>query len=280
MNAPLLFTLAITIFATILLIGNWLRPDLVALLVLVVLGLSGLVSPEAALAGFSGSAVVTILGISIIAEGLRQTGVAYRLGQQMKRLAGAGEVRLIVVIMLAGATLSLFMNNIAAMAVLLPATLSLARQTRRSPARLMMPLAFGVIAGGMATLFTTSNIIASSTLRDAGLKPFGVLDFLPVGLPLVILAILYMVLIGRRILPKQEKVLETGRITRSREDILEAYRIKESLWAVTLLPGSPMAGVSILQGEWRTKVRLNVLAILRGKKYIPAPDSSTLLRPG
>ncbi len=162
--------------------------------------------------------MVTILGISIIAEGLRQTGVAYRLGQQMKRLAGAGEVRLIVVVMLAGATLSLFMNNIAAMAVLLPATLGLARQTRRSPARLMMPLAFGVIVGGMATLFTTSNIIASSTLREAGLKPFGVLDFLPVGLPLVILAVLYMVLIGRRILPKQEKVLETGRITRSRED--------------------------------------------------------------
>ena len=260
-----------------LLIGNWLRPDLVALLVLVTLGVSGLVSPEAALAGLSGSAVVTILGISIIAEGLRQTGVAYRLGQQMKRLAGGGEIRLIVVIMLAGATLSLFMNNIAAMAVLLPATLGLARQTRSSPARLMMPLAFGVIAGGMATLFTTSNIIASSTLREAGLKPFGVLDFLPVGLPLVVMAVLYMVLIGRRLLPKQEKDMETGRTTRNREDILEAYRISESLWAVTVLPGSDMAGLTLLQGEWRTKVRLNVLAIARGRKYIPAPASSTIL---
>jgi di/tricarboxylate transporter len=273
----LLVTVIITVLATVMLVGNWLRPDLVALLVLVCLGISGMVSPEAALAGFSGSAVVTILGISIIAEGLRQTGVAYQLGQQMKRLAGAGEVRLIVVIMLTGATLSLFMNNIAAMAVLLPATLGLARQTRSSPARLMMPLAYGVIVGGMATLFTTSNIIASSALREAGLKPFGVLDFLPVGLPLVALAVLYMVLVGRRLLPKSEKTLENFPTTRSRADILAAYRIKESLWAVTVLPGSVLAGLTILQGEWRTKVRLNVLAITRGKRYIPAPDSGTLI---
>jgi di/tricarboxylate transporter len=279
-NSSLLFTLVITILATVLLIGNWLRPDLVALLVLVTLGVSGLVSPEAALAGFSGSAVVTILAVSIIAEGLRQTGVAYRLGQQMKRLAGGGEIRLIVVVMLTGATLSLFMNNIAAMAVLLPATLGLARQTRRAPARLMIPLAFGIIVGGMATLFTTSNIIASSTLREAGLKPFGVLDFLPVGLPLVGLVVLYMVLIGRRLLPKPESSKETDRPVRSRADLLASYRIKESLWAVTILPGSALAGLTLTQGDWRTKVRLNVLAIARGRKYIAAPPSRTILNAG
>jgi di/tricarboxylate transporter len=277
-SSSILFTLVITAVATVLLIGNWLRPDLVAVLVLVTLGVSGLVSPDAALAGFSGSAVITILGISIIAEGLQQTGIAYRLGQQMKRMAGKGEVRLIVVVMLAGATLSLFMNNIAAMAVLLPATLGLTRQARSSPSRLMMPLAYGVVVGGMATLFTTSNIIASSTLREAGYKPFGVLDFLPVGLPLVIMTILYMLLIGRRLLPKQETGAQTGRAARTREELLAAYRIEESLWSVTILPGSDMAGLSILQGEWRTKVRLNILAIVRGRKYISAPASSTILR--
>jgi di/tricarboxylate transporter len=280
MSPSILVTLAITIVAALLLIGNWLRPDLVALLVLVTLGISRLVSPEAALAGFSGSAVITILAVSIIAEGLRQTGVAYRLGQQMKRLAGAGETRVILVVMLAGATLSLFMNNIAAMAVLMPATLGLARQTRRSPARLMMPLAYGVIVGGMATLFTTSNIIASSTLREAGFKPFGVLDFLPVGLPLVVLAVLYMLLIGRRFLPKQAEGVENSRTRRTRDELLAVYRIEESLWAVTVLPGSAMAGLTLTQGDWRTKVRLNVLAIMRGRKYLPAPPSSTILQDG
>jgi di/tricarboxylate transporter len=166
------------------------------------------------------------------------------------------------------------------MAVLLPATLGLARQVRSSPSRLMMPLAYGVVVGGMATLFTTSNIIASSSLREAGFKPFGVLDFLPVGLPLVVLVVAYMVLVGRRLLPKQEAGSENGRTTRGREELLAAYRIKESLWSVTVMPGSAMAGLTILQGEWRTKVRLNVLAIIRGKKYIPAPASSTFLQEG
>ena len=120
MSLPEYVTLAITILATILLISNRLRADLVALLVLAALGITRLVSPTEALAGFSGSAVITILAISIIAEGLQQTGITHRLGQYMKRMAGQGETRLLVVVMLSGAILSLFMNNIAAMAVLLP----------------------------------------------------------------------------------------------------------------------------------------------------------------
>jgi di/tricarboxylate transporter len=95
-TTPALLTLAITSIATILLIGGWLRTDLVALLVLVVLGVARLITPEHALAGFSGSAVITILAISIIAEGLQQTGITYRLGQQMKRLAGQGDRRLLI----------------------------------------------------------------------------------------------------------------------------------------------------------------------------------------
>jgi len=106
--------------------------------------------------------------------------------------------------MLSGAVLSLFMNNIAAMAVLLPATMGLSRQVRMPPSRLLMPLAYGVVAGGMATLFTTSNIIASSALRDAGLTPFGVLDFIPIGIPLVLIVIIYIILIGRRLLPVRD----------------------------------------------------------------------------
>jgi len=136
-TTPAFITLTITVVATVLLVSNWLRPDLIALLVLVLLGVGGLVSPTEALAGFSGSAVITILAISIIAEGLQQTGITHRLGQQMKQLAGQGETRLLIVVMLSGAALSLFMNNIAAMAVLLPATMGLSRQVRMPPSRLM-----------------------------------------------------------------------------------------------------------------------------------------------
>jgi di/tricarboxylate transporter len=279
-TTPALLTLAITSIATILLIGGWLRPDLVALLVLVILGVARLITPEQALAGFSSSAVITILAISIIAEGLQQTGITYRLGQQMKRLAGQGDRRLLIVVMLAGATLSLFMNNIAAMAVLLPATMGLARQVRIPPSRLLMPLAFGVIAGGMATLFTTSNIIASSALRDAGFAPLGVLDFLPIGLPIVLVVVLYMLLIGRHFLPERHPAGQAARFHRLREELLNTYRLTASLWEVAVLSGSAMAGLSIREGGWRTKTRLNVIGITRNGNLISAPASDMIIDEG
>ena len=103
--------------------------------------------------------------------------------------------------MLAGAALSLVMNNIAAAAILFPAITGLARRNRISPARLLMPLAFATILGGMATLFTTTNIIVSGILRGQDIPGFGVLDFAPVGIPVVVVGIVYMAVWGRRLLP-------------------------------------------------------------------------------
>jgi len=270
----------ITVLATILLISNLLRADLVALLVLVLLGITGLVAPNEAVAGFSGSAVITILAISVIAEGLQQTGITHWLGQQMKQLAGQGETRLLVVLMLSGATLSLFMNNIAAMAVLLPAAMGLARQVRIRPSRILMPLAFGVISGGMATLFTTSNIITSSALRDAGLEPFGVLDFLPIGIPLVIVVVLYVIFIGRHLLPTRDPVGQASDFHRLREELLRTYSMEKELFEVRVPLGSALAGLNIRQGEWRTRLRLNVLGISRNGTFISAPSPEAIIREG
>ena len=280
MTTPEILTLTITILATFLLISNWLRADLVALLVLVFLGITGLVTPGEALAGFSGSAVITILAISIIAEGLHQTGITHWLGQQMNHLAGQGETRLLVVVMLSGAVLSLFMNNIAAMAVLLPATMGLSRQSRIPPSRVLMPLAYGVVAGGMATLFTSSNIIASSALRDAGYAPFGVLDFLPIGLPLILIVVVYVLVAGRRLLPTRNPAGQASDFHRSREELLLTYSMESSLWEIVVPHGSAMAGLSIRQGEWRTKIRLNVLGIAREGVFTAAPSPETIIREG
>jgi di/tricarboxylate transporter len=279
-TTPAIITLTITALATILLISNWLRADLVALLVLVLLGITGLVTPNEALAGFSGSAVITILAISVIAEGLQQTGITHWLGQQMKRLAGQGETRLLVVLMLSGAILSLFMNNIAAMAILLPATMGLSRQSRIPPSRVLMPLAYGVVAGGMATLFTSSNIITSSALRDAGYAPFGVLDFLPIGLPLIFVVVVYVLLIGRRLLPDRNPAGQASDFHRSREELLLTYSMERSLWEILVPRGSAMAGLSIRRGEWRNKIRLNVLGIAREGIFTAAPDPDTIIREG
>src|SRR5512140_365769 len=181
--------------ATVFLIGNILRPDIVALMLLLGLGLTGILTPREAFSGFSRSAVIIMFSAYILAEGLRRSGITEHIGTFIVRLFGGGERRLIFGVMTAAAMLSLFMNNIAAASLLFPALSGVARRSKISPARLLMPLAFGTILGGMATLLTTTNIVVSGLLRDANLPGFGLLDFIPVGLPIAIVGILFMALI-------------------------------------------------------------------------------------
>lgn len=280
MSASSWATLGIILVTTILLLSNQFRADLVALLILVTLGLTRIVSLEDALVGFSSSAVITLLAISIITEGLQQTGISHWLGQQMKILAGEGKARLLAVIMLTGGALSLFMNNIAAMAVLLPATKGLSRQKKIPLSQLLMPLAFGVIAGGMATIFTTSNLIVSSALSNAGFPPLGMVDFFKFGAPLLLITILYMLTIGKKLIRASEAGNALSPEIHSQEDLLEAYRMAGSLWQVRVRFGSAMAGISIRAGQWRTVLRLNILGIIRDEKFISALDSSIIIKEG
>lgn len=270
-NWPALFSLFLTLAAGVLLLTERLRPDVVGLLVLVTLGVSGIVPSKDLFAGFSGSAVMTILAISILSEGLRQTGVARQLGKTMRRFGGNKEGRLILITMLASAGLSLFMNNIAAVGVLLPAVTVLSRQTRLVTSRLMMPLAYGVLVGGMATLLTTSNIIVSSALRDAGYEPFGLFDFLPIGIPAILLGTLYMIIIGRKLLPQQFPSKEAAKERQLDAALFSLYGVEKNLHNVVILPGSAMAGRSIQDGEWHQRLGLSIVGLMRDGQVQMAP---------
>jgi di/tricarboxylate transporter len=153
--------------ATLLLVGNILRPDIVALMLLLSLGLSGILKPQEAFSGFRRSAVVIMFSAFFLAEGLSRSGITERIGMFIVRLFGKGERRLVFGVMTAAATLSLFMNNIAAASLPIPVLSGVARRSKVSLTRLLMPLAFGTIMGGMATLLTTSNVVVSGLLRDA-----------------------------------------------------------------------------------------------------------------
>src|SRR5581483_11193696 len=201
MNADALFLLLALVVASIFFVTEWLRADLVALLLLVTVGIAGILTPQEVLSGFGRSAVITILAIFILTAALEKTGVSQQLGAALLRLGGNTEGRMLVALMMSGAFLSLFMNNIAAGAVLLPAAVGIARERKISPSKLMMPLAFGTTLGGMATLLTTVNILANVTLRDNNLAPFGLFDYARTGIPLIFLGVAYMYFIGRRWLP-------------------------------------------------------------------------------
>jgi di/tricarboxylate transporter len=277
---PALFVLVITLVAAALLISEKLRPDLVALLVLVVLGLSGLVTPPETFAGFSGSAVMTILAVSIISEGLHATGVTYWMGQWMRRAAGQSEIRLILVTMLVSAGLSLLMNNIAAVGVLLPAVMTLARHTKTSPSRLMMPLAFGTLLGGMATLLTTSNIIVSGALKDAGYLPFGLLDFLPVGIPVVVAGSIYMLVFGRRWLPQRPSGLEEMRVPHLGANLAKMYDLEKNICYILVLPGSFVASQSLQAGGWYQRFNLSVIGLIHMGSLRVAPGRDEVVYEG
>jgi di/tricarboxylate transporter len=259
-----------------LIVGNWLRPDLVALLVLIVLGVSGIVAPSQALAGFSQPAVLTIAGLFVITSALERTGVVQLLADRLAHLSGGDEQRTLAVFMGAGALLSLGMNNIAAGAMLLPAAVSVARRSNLSTSRLLMPLSFGTLLGGMATLFTTANIVISGSLQAQGQRGLTMLDFLLPGGAMLGTGMLYMLLLGRRLLPIRESV---GRAVLARPDLTQAYQLNERLWEVRVETGSPLANQRLADSVIGAQLGATVVGIWRGREARIPPAPTDMIAP-
>ena len=274
--SPMSLTLILIGIAAVLLLRNVWRADIVAVLLMLALGLSGILTAQEAFSGFSRSAVIIMLSAFILAEGLRRSGMTERIGNFIIRLFGKGEKRLIFGVMAASAILSLFMNNIAAASLLFPSLSGVARRSKVSPSKLLMPLAFGTILGGMATLLTTVNIVVSGLLRDAQLPGFTLTQFLPVGLPLALAGILYMVLWGHRLLPSQSpaQLQEEGKAS---GDLLDTYQVSERLLRAKLCKGGCLDGVSLAKSGLREKYHLNVIGIQRAKQTVRV-ESRTVLR--
>jgi len=274
---PMLLLLAILAVALVLIATERVRADLVALLVAIMLGVSGLVTPQDTFSGLSRSAVITLIAIYILTHALVRTGVTKTIGLYMFRLSGSSLRRMTIVSMLGAALLSLVMNNIAAAAVILPAVMEMSRRARHSPSKLLMGVAFGTLLGGMATLLTTSNIIVSSALRDQNLEPFHLLDFAPVGVPIVIVGILYMVFIGQRLLPAGNPIVKS---LPEYDDgqLAELYALPERLHEGRVLSGSPLIGMTLTQSGIGADLGVAVLSIARNGHDTPAPARDELLR--
>jgi di/tricarboxylate transporter len=268
MSPQIITTLSLLFVASLLLLGNVLRADIVALMLMLALGLSGILTSQEAFSGFSRSAVVIMFSAFILAEGLHRSGLTERIGSFIIRLFGKGERRLIFGVMTASAVLSLFMNNIAAASLLFPSLSGVARHSKVSPSKLLIPLAFGTILGGMATLLTTTNVIVSGLLRDADLQGFTLIDFAPIGLPLALAGILFMVFVGRKLLPERspaERHEESG----EPDDLLSTYQLAERLVRAEVRKGGPLDGVTLEKSGLREKYHFNVIAIQRGRVLLP-----------
>ena len=272
MTTEIGFTLAIVGGALILFGTDKFRVDVVALLVLLTVGLSGLIEPKDVFSGFSNSAVITVWAVYIISGGLFKTGVADLLGKFIYRLSGNNEMRLIAVIMLTCGLMSAFMNNVGATAMLMPAVVSVSKQTKIPVSKLLIPLSFSSLLGGKMTLIgTPANILATSIVDKYGLPSFGFFDFTPIGVVVLATGILYMIFIGRHLLPVRQPP-GTG-------DAIVKGQLRKYISEVRVQPDGALSGVSLLESKLGADFELTVVTIVRANKKIKAIDRSTVIQP-
>ena len=279
MSLEIVLVLLILSASITLLVTNKVSPDVVALLTVLALLLTGLLQVTEALAGFGNPAVITIASIGLVTAGLTNTGVAAWIGRRLLRIAGDREGRLVAVAMTAAATLSLVMNNIASASVLLPGLTSIARQTKINASKLLIPLSFGTLLGGMATLFTTTNILVNDALHKKGFSGFSLWDFFRIGSLLTIAGIAYMVVIGRRMLPENPGVRLTP-WRRVPADLAKLYHVSEALFEARLLAGSPLDGRTLAQSRLGQNFNLNIVGILREGRIKLSPPREEVLHAG
>jgi di/tricarboxylate transporter len=259
-----LILVAITLFAT-----EKLRVDVIAILVLLTLALSGVVTTEQAFSGFASPAVITVWAVYIVSAGLFKTGVADIIGRQIAKVAGHSEPRLVAIIMLTCGTMSAFMNNIGAVAILLPAVMGIARQAKIPVSRLLIPLAFSSLMGGNMTLIgTPPNVLAASMLTERGLPSFAFFDYTPTGIIIFLVGVVYFVVLGRHLLPKRDSL-----------DKVSLSNLREYISEVRIPVESALAGKTLSQSQLGALYDLSVLSILRSDKVKVVPIPDILLRP-
>jgi di/tricarboxylate transporter len=272
MNLELALVLLMLAAAVVMFVINRPRMDAVALLVLVAMPFTGIITMNEALAGFSDSSIILIAALFVIGEGLVRTGVARRLGDWLDATAGASENRLLVLLMASVGGLGSLMSSTAVVAIFIPVVLRISQNRGMSPGRLMMPLSFAALISGMLTLVATApNLVVNAELMRQGAEGFSFFSFTPFGLPLLVLGILYM-LVARRLLAGRPADVASSRRPTLREWI-ERYRLAEREQRVFVTERSPLIGKRLDEIPVRAS-GVNLLAIERGTGL-----SAKMLRP-
>ncbi len=253
-----------------LFIQGKIRYDLVALSALFAAVLSGVVSPDEAFSGFSHPAVVTVAVVLIISKALSNAGIVHIIAKRLSPLAH-NPVLLLGALCLAVSILSAFMNNVGALALLMPVAVQMGRKNNISPSLLLMPLAFCSLLGGLTTMIgTPPNIIIASYRAQGDLPPFSMFDFTPVGVGLAAAGMVFIVLLSRFLLPDRKK----------QGSVDELFQIESYLTEVVIPEKSKVTGKTIRELEYFSETEIVVIGIVRSGKKITAPSSFEILSEG
>lgn len=265
-----IFTLGLTAAALVLFAWNRLRADVVALLVMATLIVAGIVTPAEGIRGFAHEATITVALMFVLAAGLLRTGALDPVVHLLTRVADRGELHLLAAMLAVAVPVSAIINNTAAVAVLMPMLLGLSRRTGSAPSRVLMPLSFGGQLGGSLTLIGTStNLVVAGIALDLGVERIRLFDITPPALLVVAVGVLYLLTIGRWLLP-----------TRAAEaDLLRGYELHDYLAVLRVPDDSQLSDRSLADTQLGSVHGIEVVFIDRGETRL-TPTGSTVLRPG
>lgn len=283
MNADLAKVLGLLGACIVMFAINRPRMDVVALIALLVLPLTGVLTMTETLAGFGDPGIVLIGLLFVIGEGLVRTGVAYRVGDWLAKTARASETRLVVLLMLAVTSIGSVMSSTGVVAIFIPIVLSVAGKMNIAPGRLMMPLSFAALISGMLTLVATApNLVVDSTLKREGLPGLGFFSVTPIGLVVLALAIGYMLLARRWLTRPAPETADTAD-RRNFQHFIADYQLASREQRLRLLPGSPWCGQPLRLLGLRERHGANIIAIERPDRFgneLLYPEATTGLQPG
>lgn len=266
--------------AALLMTTNRVRYDLIAVVVILALMLTGILPVNAALSGFGNPVVILIAGLLIVGEMLDRTGVARFVGDWIGEHSQGSQSRLLIMLMLACALLSAVMSSTAVVAIFIPIVMRIARRSHGGAGQLLLPMSYAALVSGMLTLIATPpNLVISGELSNQGFQPLGFFSFSAIGIVVLAGLILYMVVIGKHWLPKADST-DTTSMRRSIQALWDEYRVDRELIYLQIGPDSPLHGKTIAQSELYKRYGLRVLDLsqrVRGWRELKAGVSPDIV---
>jgi di/tricarboxylate transporter len=254
MSYEIIVVLLIIVIGLVLFLTEVVRVDVTALIIMVLLILSGVLTPEEGISGFSNPATVTVMALLMLSTALQATGTVTYLGNFLLRFAGKKEWQVIFMLMITIGFISAFINNTAAVAVFLPVTIRIANSTGISVSKLLIPMSVAAMLGGTCTLIGTStNLLVNAISRDSGYKEIGLFEITPLGITFLVVGIIYMLFAGRFLIPGRRKP----------ESVTESFELKEYLTELIILPESPFIGKSLKESELGERYNIDILEVIR-----------------
>ncbi len=279
MELQIIIVLAIMVFTIFMLVTEIVRIDVTALITMLLLTWTGILTSSEALSGFSSNAVVAMIAVMILGEGVAKTGMMSRFSKWLLKRVGSKKNSVLGALSLSVGTLSGVIQNIGAAALFLPSIIDIARRIKVSASVFIMPIGFAAIIGGTLTMVGSGHLILTNDLLEsADLDPYGLFAVTPVGIALLFSAILFFLFFGKFMLPQGET---DGKLAKTeQEKVVEAFNLKKDIKYFKIPKDSPIAGKTVEEtGIWSVH-DINILAVSREKSPNFAPWRETVLEDG